>query len=810
VTRDVAQDVRFAGRMLVKKPGFTVVAVFALGLGIGANATVYSLIYGIFLRPLSYAEPDRLVRLWGQSRDGRQPRLAASVPRFEHIRDRQRSAIAVAADSGNAMTLTGLGDEPQRVLAAAVTANYFDVLGITAQMGRTFTADEEERAQVAVITRSFWINRLGSNPSPIGRRLILDTRPYTIVGIVAPLPASDLGPTEVFLPLPYALSGLSQELRQRGVSYMRITARLKPGVTVEQARAETALLAESYERENREKADSSWREIVIPLREDLTGAVRPAIATLLGAVALVLLIACSNVANLLTARFSTRRREIALRGALGAGGGRIVRLFLVESLLLSVLGALAGLGIAALSLRSLPAVGAINLPLDAALTLAQPVLWTTAAMALATGVLMGVYPAVQAAHPAPASVLKDGGRNVSGGPGQHLVRATLVAGQVALSLVLLVGAALLLSSFVHLRNQDPGFDASRVLTANLALPPARYPSPQAQSRFHDALLEIVRTLPGVRGAALGTGVPLTGADSRAPFARGDGRVPPLNERPLGYTRSATPGYFATLSIPILSGRDFSAHDTAESRQVIVLSQNAAARLFPDTDPLGHTVITGSAGGGIPCEVIAVVGNVRSISLAQPNDVEFYRPLTQRPQPFAQIVVRTEGDPLAIVNAVRGAVRAVDPEMPLNVPTTLAAVTDASLGQRKLQMTLLAVFACVALVLAGVGIFSVVAYVVGQRTNEIGIRLALGARPADVLRLVTWDGLRPIAAGLGAGLFGVFALNRTIATQLYGVSAFDPGTLAVATVTLGAIGLVACIVPARRAMTVDPIVALRTD
>jgi putative ABC transport system permease protein len=804
----LTQDARYAGRMLLKNPGFTSVAVIALALSIGANAAIFSLIDSLFVRPLPYAHADSLIRIWGQSTDGRQRRLTASVPKFEHLRRSQRSSVAVAADSsGLAVAMTGIRDQPQRVIASIVTDNYFEVLGVPPIAGRTFRPGEEDRAPVVVITRQFWVNRLQSDPNAVGRTVTFDSGPYTVVGIVDNLPASDVGSVEAFLPMPVLLSGLTPELRQRGVSYLRITGRLNPGITIEQARAEAAILAERYRVENREKADSSLREIVIGIREDLTGNVRPAILTLLAAVALVLLIACSNVANLLTGRFAGRRREIALRAALGARRARIVRLFLFESLLLSALGAL---GVARVCLDILPALGATNLPLDGDVTITPAVLWATASVALATGVLMGIYPALQAARPSANDALKAGGRGISGARTQQRVRSVLVACQVSLSLMLLVGAALLIASFANLRRQEPGFDPARVLTAGVSLPPSRYPDASSQQLFRQRLLDALRVSPGIESAALGAGVALTGIDWSAPFARGDGRVPPLHERSLGLTRSVSPGYFATMSIPLVAGRDFSDHDAADSPRVIVISRSTARKLFPDTDAIGKTIITGSLGGGTRCEVVGIVGDVRSVNLAQANDVEFYLPFTQRSLDLAQIVVRTAGDPRPLLNGVRAAVRAVDPELPLNQPRALVDIADASLGQRKLLMTLLGAFAGLALLLASVGIYSVVAYLVGQRTGEIGVRLALGASPADILRLVTIGGLRPVTAGLAIGVAGVGALGRLLAAQLYGVSALDPKVLFAAASALGAVGLIACLVPARRATRIDPAIALRAD
>jgi predicted permease len=381
---------------------------------------------------------------------------------------------------------------------------------------------------------------------------------------------------------------------------------------------------------------------------------------------------------------------------------------------------------------------------------------------------------------------------------------------VSLSLMLLVGAALLVASFANLRRQEPGFDPARVLTADVSLPASRYPDASAQQQFRQRVLDRLRVSPGIESAAFAAGVALTGIDWNAPFARGDGRVAPLHERSLGLTRSVSRGYFATLSIPVVAGRDFSEHDAADSPRVIVISQSTARKLFPDTDAIGKTIVTGSLGGGTRCEIVGIVGDVRSVNLAQRNDVEFYLPFTQRPLDVAQIVVRTAGDPLRMLNDVRAAVRGVDPELPLNQPRALVDVAEASLGQRKLLMTLLGTFAGLALLLATVGIYSVVAYLVGQRTGEIGVRLALGASNADVLRLVTLDGLRPVTAGLAIGVVGVAAFGRLLATQLYGVSALDPRVLAAAATALGVVGLIACLVPARRATRIDPAIALRTN
>jgi predicted permease len=806
----IVHDARFAARMLLKNPGFTGVAVLALALGIGANASIFSLIYALFLRPLPYAEPDRLMRIYGEAPERGLTRLGASVPRYEHIRDHQQVFDGLAATTGVAFSLTGFGD-PTQIFGQRVTSNYFDVIGVRPLAGRTFRPEEEQHGPaVAIIGYGFWTNRLASDPDAVGRTISLDGAPYDIVGVLPPLPIADFGRNEVFLTRPYELPGLTAENRARGVSFMRLTGRLKAGVTLERARADLAVLRDVYRRTNPDKADATWGPSLVSVREDLSGTFRPAMQTLVAAVALVLLIACSNVANLLTARFVGRRREIALRGALGAGRGEIVRLFLLESVLLSVLGAVAGVALAEIGLRTLPFIADANLPLDDGASLNREVLAFTIVVALATGVLMGLYPAFAAARPSPGDVLRDGGRGMAGGRSQQRVRSLLLAGQVALSLMLLVGAALLVSSFTRLQRQEAGFDPGHVLTANLVLPPAKYPTPGHQIRFYQQVVDGLQGHGQIQHAAFVQGLPLTGFDSRAPYARADGAVAPLNERPLGLMRSVTNGYFSALAIPLVSGRGFTLRDTADSTPVMIVSRSTARKLFPNEDPIGRRLYTGSQDGGILTEIVGVVGDVRSVSLARENEIEMYRPASQRAINFAQLTVRTAGEPLAALNVVRAAIHALDPELPLNQPTTLAALTDASLGQQKLLMALLATFALLAVSLATVGIYSVVAYLVGQRTAEIGIRIALGANTGDVLRLVSWQGLRPVVAGLAAGLAGVGALGRLFASQLYGISPLDPATLAAATLALGLVAIIASLGPARRATKVDPIVALRAE
>lgn len=563
--------------------------------------------------------------------------------------------------------------------------------------------------------------------------------------------------------------------------------------------------------DNAEKADSTWDITTVPMRADIVGTARSPILTLLAAVGLVLLIACANVANILLVRFAGRRHEIALRHALGASRRRVVQQFLIESVLVSALASGLGVLIAVWCLPALTRLAQNFITFSADIQINLPVLWTTLGVAVLTGLLMGAYPAAQASRCDPALVLREGGRGTTGSPGQHRVRNLLVGGQVAISLLLLAGALLLATSFLRLQNQRPGFRADGVFVANLALPAARYPDIETQSRFYLRLAEEMRRAPGVVVAGLIQGLPLSGANSRSPYAAASGDAPPLKDRPLGLTRSVTPGYFTTLEIPLLAGRDFTERDVHNAPAVVIITRGTARKLFAGEEALGRRILMGTNNGvGLPMEVVGVAEDVRSQTLAQTAEVEFYRPVMQRQSAFVQLAVRTESDPAAFAATARQVLKGLDAGVPLNNPTTLDATVAQSLGQQRLLFTLLSLFAALALVLAAVGIYSVVAYTVGQRTGEIGVRMALGARPRDVLRLVIGQGMRPVLLGVAAGLAGCLALGRLIQSQLYDVSASDPLMLAATCAVLVGVAAVACLLPARRATRVNPVVALRFE
>ncbi len=761
-------DLKFALRQLRKSPAFTVIAVITLALGIGLNTAIFSLINDLFLRGLPFRQPSRVLHVFSHAKDQRVD-FPLSAPRFMHFRDGQTIFDGFAGENGLAATVTGVGD-PFQVPIFKTTANYFDVLGVRVIRGRTFLAQEEEGADVAVVTERFWKSRLGGDPNVIGRGLTLDGVSHTIVGVIPTLPVSWTGPNaDIWTTKPFIIPGFSYERMMRGTAFLRAVGRLKRGISVMQARAALQLLENSYRTQYPEKIDAKSSTIVKTLPEDVTENLRPGFATLLAAVTFVLLIACSNVANLLLVRFTGRRREISLRMALGATRASVLRLFVFESVLISLLAGIFGAVLAWQLVPVVPRLAANFLPIEqgSATAISFPVLGFTIALSLLTGLVMGLYPALQSSRADIVDALKEGGRGTSGSVRQQRFRKLLVGAQVALSVTLLAGASLLIASFVRLSSQDPGFRFENLWTSFTVLPEAQYSNEGTRARFADQLTKTLRATPGLQEATISTGIPLTGGAGATLYARADSNVPPVAERKGAPSNDISPGWLRTLGIPLLAGRDFTEQDVADHPNVILISASGAKTVFGNENPIGKTLLITS--GSIPVEIVGVVGDVRSVRLDQHNDMEFYRPYAQENFPFLSITVRSFLPTDTVTKTVQAALRTIDPNLALILPQPVKEIMRQALGQAKLMMALLGIFAGVALLLATIGIYGAVAYTVEQRTGEIGVRMALGAQTADVLRLVVRQGMAPVLLGLVIGMVAALALGRLLTTQLYQVS-----------------------------------------
>ena len=803
-------DLRFATRQLRKSPGFALLAVLTLAIGIGLNTAIFSLIDDLFLRGLPFKDTSRIVHMYANAKDRGLNEIPLSAPRFMHYREGQNIFSDFAAESFAAFTLTGLGD-PVQVFGGRVTSNYFDLLGVQPLLGRTFRPDEEDTADVALVTEGFWRQRLGGDRNVIGRSITLDGAPHTIVGVLRNQPGAWFGTNpsaEVWTTKPLVLPGFSHERMMRGTGFLRVLGRLKPSVTIEQARAALPALDRSYATAYATNLDRTATTSLTPMPEDVTGNLRPAFATLFAAVSFVLLIACSNVANLLLARFSGRRREIAVRLALGASRSSILRLFMFESLLVSGVAGIAGALLAWMLVPLIPQMASNFLPLDTnyALSLSLPILGFMIALSVVTGVIMGSYPALQGSRVDLNDALKEGGRGTTGSRRQRRFRAVLVGAQVALSVALLAGASLLISSFVRLSQQNLGFNPDRLWVGFIQLPQARYGDPGLRQQFVQRTLEALRSTAGVESATASGDIPLNGG-GRTLYTRADTAVPPVDERPSAPGHDVAPGFFKTWGIPVIAGRDFDDHDLADRQNVLLISEAGAKKVFPNENPVGKTLLVTAA--GTPAVIVGVVGDVRSQRVAEAPDMEFYRPWAQENFPFVTITVRSPLEFPVVSRLVQSALGGVDATLAVAQPRAMDAIVARALGQARLMMWLLGIFAVVALVLATVGVYGAIAYTVAQRTSEIGVRMAFGAERGQILRLVADQGMRPVVAGLGIGLAAALVLGRFIASQLYQTSAHSPVLLAATVAMLGVAGLAACLIPARRATAIDPMDALRT-
>jgi putative ABC transport system permease protein len=794
----LAMDLRYALRQLLRAPGFTLVAVLTLALGIGANTAIFSAIDGVMLKPLPYADPGRLVLLYGTY--PQTGRTGTSLPDYRDWREQGRFFSDLAAFTVTSSNLATGSGEPDRVSRAITTANFFRTLGVRPERGRFFAEGEDRGGgeQVAVISHQLWQDRLGGAADAVGRKVQLHGRAFTVIG-VAP-PGFRFGePVDVWTPL-------NQDGQQpRRAEFLDVVGRLAHGVTLQRAQVEMKAVSERLARQY-PQTNATIRSEVAGLREEVVGKVRPALLAFMGAVGLVLLIACANVANLLLTRAAAREREIAVRVALGAGRRRILRQLVTESLLISALGAAAGVALAYAAIQAVRGAESELIPRFADVGIDLRVLGFTALLALVTGVLFGLSPAVQFGWVRVGGVLR-GSRGTAGRQGSHRFRSALVAGEVALALMLLVGAGLFVRSFVQMQHVDAGFDPTGVLTAKVALPAAQYAEPARQREFYARLLERLRTAPGVTTVALGSNVPLSGGAGYLSFS-----VEGLPPAPADVMQDAqpfvvTPGYLEALRIPVVQGRAFSEQDHADAPQVALINRGMAKKFWGTRNPIGSRI---SFDGTTWQTVVGVVGDTRVEGLTAAPYAQVYLPFAQAPQGGMTVLARTTADPAATGAAVRQAVRALDPALPVYDVRTMEQLSARSVLRPRVGTGMLGVFAAIALTLAAIGIYGLIAYSVSQRTREIGVRLALGATPAEMQRLVLRQGMSPALAGVVIGAVGAAAATRWIRGMLYGVAPSDPATFAAVPLFLTAVALLACWIPARRATRVDPAVALRSE
>ncbi len=810
------QDIRYGARMLLKSPGFTLIAVITLALGIGANTAIFSLVNSILLRQLPFRQPEQLVRV--DSRRLASGKYSFTLPDFIDYRDHNQSLSDIAAYTPWSANLTDQG-EPEQFQGLRISANAFELLGVEAVAGRVLAPGDDEpgQQQVAVLSYGLWRRRFGADPQLVGKKLTLNGASYTVVGVLPPQFFFPIPIREAELAVPLAPDADPLRGLRASTNFLRALARLKPGFTREQAEVDLTAVAERIRRQYPVANAQKLGVTLSPLREEVVGAFRLALWVLLGAVGMVLLITCANLANLALARATGRRREMAIRAALGATRRRLVQQLATESLLLALFGAGLGLLLAFYGIDLLLALSPATLPRTGEVGIDFRVLGFTLALSLLAGALFGLAPAWQATRVSLNEELKGGGRGASGGKRQNRARGLLVVSEIALSVVLLAGAGLLIKSFLRLQAVNPGFEAENALAIRLSLPKAQYSNRAAVTVFYEKLRPRLESLPGVEAVGFVSALPLSGVSFSIPFTI-EGRATSPDESHRADYRAVDAGYFRALKIPLIAGREFNERDAAETPPVALISQNLARRHWPQGSPLGARLrINDNNQGPRPVEVVGVVGDVKHLSLDGEPAPHIYLPVRQAHEDGVAWLtntqywlLRTTVDPLTLSAAARREIQAVDRNAPASNIRTMEQYLAASVAPRRFNLRLLSIFAVAALILAGAGLYGVISHGVAQRKRELGIRIALGARPGDVLKLVTGEGMALAIIGVALGLMAALALTRVMEGLLFGVRATDPLTYMVIALLLMLVALLACYIPARRATKVDPLIALRSD
>jgi putative ABC transport system permease protein len=805
------RDLRYAFRRLLHNPGFSLVVVLTLALGIGANTAIFSIVNGVLLRPLPYDQPERLVVLnhYYGNLDGLEAGFA--VPTYRDIRERLSIFEAFAVGQGWNANLTGIG-QPERLIASRTTAEFFRVFGVPPQLGRTFVAGEDHagREKVVVLSHGFWQRRFGGDTAVVGRKIVLDGEPHDVIGVM-PVGFYSFFNRQVDLWAPVVFRPEQFDDNRRTNEFLVAAGRLKPGIPVDRARQDVRAFADGLKRDFPDAYSQQWTVIATSMNELSTRRIKTALFVLVGAVGFVLLIACANIANLLLARAASRTREVAVRAAVGATRIDLIRQLLAESVLLSIVGGGVGLGLAYSAVQALLAAVPVDLLRVESIRIDGTVLLFTLAVAVVTGLLFGIAPAVHGSRADLQEALKDGTRSVGDHRGQWL-RRVLVVAEVALALTLLVGAGLLIRSFARLQGVDPGFNPEHVVTFNVSLPRTKYETPASRGAFFDTLRERLGALPGVESVGGTSNVPFGGNWSTGSF-NVEGFQPPEGQPgPWGDQRIITPGFHEALGIRLLKGRLFTAGDREGAPRVAVVDEEMVRRYWPTSDPIGKR-ITFNDLEDADIEWITVVGVVDHTAhegLDAERRVQMYRPLAQFPISSMTFALRSSVDPTTLVGAARQTVLSIDPDQPIAQVRTMNAMMDEALGQRKLSLYLLGTFAGLALLLAAIGIYGVLSFDVTRRSQELGVRMALGARRGAVLSLVMTQGLVLAGIGIVIGLAGALGLTRVLEAQLYGVTRTDPATFALVAIVLATVAALATLIPAWRATRLNPIVALRCE